>query len=92
MPNTKLHPITGRPLKNGDKPHPEMSGTKMPPDIRRKIILEALDPDTSIRATARKYDIHRNTLFQHVKTALTDAKGKMQEAEFRRRVYELSKR
>jgi transposase-like protein len=63
------------------------------PDERRAIVLEALQPHSSITQIARRYGISRQRVYQLVEGAIIDSKDKLREAEkeaeFRRRVREL---
>ena len=64
------------------------------PDERRAVVLEALRSQSSITQIARRYGISRQRVYQLLEGAITDSKGKLRgtekEAEFRRRVRELS--
>ena len=67
---------------------------KLYPDERRAVVLEALRTQSSITQIARRYGISRQRVHQLVEGAIIDSKGKLKEAEkeaeFRRRVRELS--
>jgi len=60
---------------------------------RRKIILEALQPDANLTQIAKKYGITRRAIYFYFDHVLDDPKRRMQEAEdeaaFRRQVWEL---
>jgi transposase-like protein len=67
---------------------------RLHPDVRRAVVLEVLRPQSSITHIARRYGISRQRGYQLLEAALHDPKGKLKEAEkeaeFRRRVLELS--
>lgn len=56
--------------------------------------MEVLRPQSSMTQIARRYGISRQRVYQILEGAITDPKGKLKEAEkeaeFRRRVRELS--
>jgi transposase-like protein len=60
---------------------------------RRQMILEAFGPESNISKIARQYGINRNTLHEHINRAVRDPEGRWREAQeeanFRRKVYEL---
>jgi transposase-like protein len=62
---------------------------------RRQMILDALSPGANISRIARTYGIHRNTLHEHINRAVEDPEGKWRdteaEANFRRKVYEMTR-
>ena len=66
---------------------------RLHPDERRAVVLEVLQPQSSITQIARRYGISRQRVYQLVEGAIIDSKGKLTEAEkeveFRRRVREL---
>jgi transposase-like protein len=72
-----------------------MSVRKLYPDERRAAILAALQPGANKSAIARRYGISRPRIYQLLESALTDPKEKLREAEreaeFRRRVLELTR-
>jgi transposase-like protein len=60
---------------------------------RRKIILEALQPDANISKIAREHGISREAIYKYFRHTLDDPKQRMHDAEeeavFRRKVWEL---
>jgi transposase-like protein len=69
--------------------------SKLTPEERRAVVMEALQPNANISEIARCYSIRRQRVYQLLEDALLDPKGKLMEAEreaqFRRRVWELSR-
>jgi transposase-like protein len=69
--------------------------SKLTPEERRAVVMAALQPNANISEIARRYNIRRQRVYQLLEDALTDPKGKLMEAEreaqFRRRVWELSR-
>ena len=66
---------------------------KLNPDERRAIVLAALQTNANLSELARRYGISRQRVYQLLKDAMIDPRGKLLEAEreteFRRRVQEL---
>ncbi len=67
---------------------------RLHPDERRAIVLEVLQPQSSITQIARRYGISRQRVYQLLEGTIIDSKGKLtgaeKEVEFRRRVLDLS--
>lgn len=63
---------------------------------RRQMILDALSPEANISHLARYYGVHRNSIHAHLVAARKDAEGKyeeaLEEAAFRRKVYEATRK
>jgi transposase-like protein len=72
-----------------------MSPNKLSPDQRRAVVMADLKPDANKSAIARNASISRGRVYQLLRSALSNPKGKLREAErevaFRRRVLELSR-
>jgi transposase-like protein len=68
---------------------------KLTPEQRRAVVMAALEPNANISEIARRYGIRRQRVYQLLEDVLRDPKGKLMEAEreaqFRRRVWELSR-
>jgi transposase-like protein len=69
--------------------------SKLTPEERRAVVMAALQPKANKSEIARRYNIRRQRVYQLLEDVLLDPKGKLMEAEreaqFRRRVWELSR-
>jgi transposase-like protein len=69
--------------------------SKLTPEERRAVVMAALQPNANISEIARRYNIRRQRVYQLLEDVLLDPKEKLMEAEreaqFRRRVWELSR-
>jgi transposase-like protein len=73
----------------------ERMSRKLVPDEQRAVVMAALQPKANKSEIARRYGISRSRVYQLLESALRDPKEKLREAEreaeFRRRVLELSR-
>jgi transposase-like protein len=62
---------------------------------RRQMILDVLTPGASVKEVAERNGINRNTLYDHINRVVRNPEGQWKraqaEAEFRRRVYEMTR-